>query len=342
MIRLAAKCLILGPLWLTALACCVWAFGALYFDFPLAKSLAAWIFAAVVLACLLALRGSVKKLAAAFIAFGLVLAWWSTLKPTATADWQPDVAELPWAEINGDEIVLHNIRHCDYRTPTDYTPRWETRTVRLSQLTGVDLAITYWGSPWMAHPVVSFQFADALPVCFSIETRKKKGQTYSAIGGLYRQFELICIAADERDVIRLRSNVRKGEEVFLYRVAIKPDRARERFLEYLNTVNQLREQPRWYNAVTTNCTTGIRTQHPASDRLPWDWRLLVNGKADEMLYEQGALLTAGLPFPELKQRALINPAARTAPDADDFSRLIREGRPGFAASGEAVKPKPNP
>ena len=119
----------------------------------------------------------------------------------------------------------------------------------------------FWGSPWIAHPIVSFQFADAPPLCFSIEIRKKLGQTYSTIGGLYRQYELIYIVADERDVIRLRTNYRK-EDVYLYRTTISPAHARERFLEYIHSLNALRNKPRWYNAITTNCTTSIRTQHP--------------------------------------------------------------------------------
>ena len=121
---------------------------------------------------------------------------------------------------------MHNVRNCDYRTETDYTPHWETRTVRLSQITGIDLAINYWGSSWIAHPIVSFQFADAPPVCFSIEVRKKIGQAYSAIGGFYRQFALIYIVADERDVIRVRTNYRKGEDVYLYHTTIPAGRKR--------------------------------------------------------------------------------------------------------------------
>jgi hypothetical protein len=211
----------------------------------------------------------------------------------------------------------------------DYTPHWDTRTVRLSQITGTDLAINYWGSPWMAHPIASFQFADALPVCFSIETRKKVGQSYSAVGGLYRQFELTYIVADERDVIRVRTNYRHGEDIYLYRTTFTPVQSRERFLEYIHSLNQLRDQPRWYNAITTNCTTNIRTQHPTNERIPWDWRMLLNGKMDEMLYTRHAIATADLPFAELKQRARINPAAQAANEAPDFSRRIREGRPGF-------------
>ena len=315
--------------WLVALGCGAWAFGALHFDFPVLKSAVAWAFALALVAGLVFLRGQWRKLGAVFAAFALVLAWWLTLQPAGEGHWQPDVAETGWAEIAGDTVTLHNVRNCDYRTETDYTPRWETRTVRLSQLTGFDIAINYWGSPYMAHPIVSFQFADAPPVCFSIETRKKTGQTYSAIGGLYRQFELIYIAADERDVIRVRTNYRHGEDIYLYRTTATPAQARERFLEYLRSLNQIRDHPRWYNALTTNCTTTIRDQHPSAERTPWDWRILLNGKGDELMFERHMIATAGLPFPELKKRALINPAAQAADDAPDFSARIREDRPGF-------------
>ena len=134
--------------------------------------------------------------------------------------------------------------------------------------------------------------------------------------------------ADERDVIRLRTNYRK-ENIYLYRTTISPAQARERFLEYIHSLNALRDKPRWYNAITTNCTTSIRTQQPPSERMPWDWRILLNGKGDELMFERKTIVTAGLPFAELKKRALIDAAARAANDAPDFSRRIREGRPGF-------------
>lgn len=291
----------------------------------------AWGFLILMIGMLVKVRGGWRKLAVAWGGVALVLAWWLTQQPRQDRVWQADVAELAWADIKGEEITLHNIRNFDYRTETDYTPRWETRTVRLSQLTGVDLFVNYWGSPWMAHPIVSFQFADAPPVCFSIETRKELGESYSAIGGIYRQYELIYTMADERDVVRLRTNFRKGEDAYLYQTTIKPDQARERFLEYLTTMNQLREQPRWYNAITTNCTTAIRSQHPAGERPPWDWRMLVNGKGDELMYERHQIVTDGLPLSELRTKALINVAAMEANAAPDFSMLIRKNRPGFSS-----------
>jgi hypothetical protein len=311
---------------IVAALCVAWALGALYFDFPKAGAFAAIFFVIALFAIVVFVRGKLLKLGIIFAACALVASWWLSLKPSNDQPWQSDVAQTAWAEINGDEITIHNVRNCDYRTETDFTPHWETRTVWLSRLTGMDVAINYWGSPWIAHPIVSFQFADAFPLCFSIETRKTIGQTYSALEGLYRQYTLIYVVADERDCIRLRTNYR-CEDVYLYHTLASAARARQRFREYINTINILHDNPRWYNAVTSNCTTSIRTQRAANLRAPWDWRILFNGKADEMLYQDHAIATGGLPFAELKQRSLINERARAADDDPDFSRVIREGLP---------------
>ena len=321
--------------WISGLLCAIiaiiaaaWAFGAVWFDGPFGpgNKIAAALLAIAFVVVLLFVRPFWRKLWIFVVLFAGVLMWWLTLSPTSDSDWQPDVAQKARAEIQGDEVTLHNVRNCDYRTEADYTPHWETRTVRISQITGIDLAVNYWGSPWIAHPILSFQLADAPPICFSIETRKKLGQTYSTIGGLYRQFELIYIVADERDVIRVRTNYRKGEDIYLYHTTISPVHARERFLEYIHSLNALRDKPRWYNAVTTNCTTSIRTQHPPGERIPWDWRILLNGKGDELLYQHG-VIDRSLPFAELKARSLVNARAQAAGDSPDFSQLIRVGLP---------------
>jgi hypothetical protein len=318
--------ILIALVWIAAILCTAWAVGALYFDFPKAGAFVAILFVLALLAIVLFVHKKLLNLGIVFGAFAVVVSWWLTLKPSNDRPWQPDVDETAWTEINGDEITIHNVRNCDYRTATDFTPHWETRKVRLSQITGMDVAINYWGSPWIAHPIVSFQFADALPLCFSIETRKTVGQQYSTLEGFYRQYTLIYVVADERDCIRLRTNYRR-EDVYLYHTLASPTQARERFREYINTVNVLHENPRWYNAVTSNCTTSIRTQRAANLRVPWDWRILFNGKADEMLYQNHAIATGGLPFAELKQRSLINERARAADQNPDFSIIIREGLP---------------
>jgi len=317
--------------WVGLFAATAWTFGALWFDFPVKvlRHPLAVCFVLGALAALFMVRPVWRAKAGLAAVILAVIAWWFTLRPSNNRVWQPDVAQQAWAEVDGNMVTLHNVRNCDYRTDTDYTVHWETRTVDLAKITGVDIAICRWGATSICHPLLSFRFADAVPVAISIETRKEAGEAYSAIRGLYRQYELIYLAADERDVLRVRTNYRVGEDIYLYHTNVTPAAARERFLDYLASMNELRQHPRWYNAVTTNCTTSIRTQHKVSQRLPWDSRLLVNGKIDQMLFELGVLATDGLPFAELHKQALITPAAKAADQSPDFSRLIRENRPGF-------------
>ncbi len=325
LIRRTLRALVWVLLWLVATGCALWAVGAFYYDFPWvgARSTAAILLALAFVAALVFMPGKWFKLGTVAAAFLAIVVWWSTLHPRNDRNWKPEVAQTGWAEVHDDEVVFHNLRKFDYRSETDFTPRWETRTVRLSQLTGLDLAINYWGSPWMAHPIASFQFADSPPVCFSIETRMEVGESYSPIGGFYRRYELTYIAADESDVMRVRTNFRKGEDIYLYRTTASKEQARSMFLDYVKALNAIHENPRWYNAITTNCTTSIRNQRTPAQRSRWDWRMLLNGQADEMLYERGALVTRGLPFAELKQQSLINTIARESNNADDFTSRIR-------------------
>ena len=144
---------------------------------------------------------------------------------------------------------------------------------------------------------------------------------------------MIYLVADERDLVRLRTNIRKGETAYVYRTTLDVGEARQRLLEYVASINGLADRPQWYNALDKNCTTAIRTQHPATDRSAWDWRILVNGKMDELFYARGVLRTGGLPFAELRRQALVNAAAKSADRDPEFSRRIREERAGFGADG---------
>lgn len=317
--------------WPVVLLCLLWAVGALYFDLPWAalRTPAAILYPLAAFVIAWRVRGAWKKVGVIFAAFALVTAWWLTLQPSNDRDWQPEVDRTAWAEIDGDVVTIHNVRNFDYRTATDFTPRWETRTVRLSQLTEGDLYINFWGSDLMAHPIASFQFADGPPIAISIEIRREVGEGFSALGGLYRQFELVYVVGDEKDLVRVRTNFRPGEDVYLYRTTLTPDEARERFLEYITVLNSLHQRPRWYNAVFANCTTAIRSQRQRALRSVWDWRMLINGRGDQMLFERGAIVTGGLPFDQLRAQALINKAAQQASDSPTFSQDIRKGRVGF-------------
>jgi hypothetical protein len=302
-----------------------WAAGALYFDLPAPSVIrhvaAAFWVVAVFIAWFWLPHRRWSRLVVGLV-FLCILAWWFSIPPQQDRDWKPDVAVLPDAVIDGEQVTINNVRNFDWRSLTDFTPRYETRTYNLSRLLGADLFVIYWGSPLIAHTIASFDFGDEGRICFSIETRPARGKAYSAIGGLYRQFELIYVAVDERDAIRVRTNFRKDEQVYLYHLNLPGEEVRARFLEYLRRMNQLHTRPEWYNAITSNCTTNIRTQHVVARPAPWDWRILVDGKGDELLYERG-VLDRSVPFAELKRRAHINNRAHTADNAPDFSERIR-------------------
>ena len=323
------RCVACTLIWFFLGVATLWAGGALYFDVRvswLRVSLAA-VYGLGILAVWIWIRRPWKMVITA-AGFAVVLAWWFTLQPLNNRDWLPDSVVLPFAEINGNQIKLRNIRNCDYRTETDYDVHYYDKTFDLDQLRTVDLYLVTWGSPDIAHTMVSFGFTGGDHVCFSIETRKEKGEEYSAVKGFFRQFELTYIIADERDVVRLRTNYRAGEEVCLYRLQATPSQGRQLFLDYLRRADELHERAEWYNALTDNCTTAIRTQRAASDRAPLDWRMLLNGHLDELLFERGIIVT-NLPFAELKKLSNINERARAADGAADFSSQIRRGLPGF-------------
>jgi hypothetical protein len=268
--------------------------------------------------------------------FVLVVGWWQTIPPLNTRDWQPDVRVLPYASLEGGRVTIHNVRNCDYRTETDYDVRLDDRTYDIDRLKTADLFIVYWGSPLICHTMLSFGFDGDGYVCISIETRKEAGEDYSAIKGFFKQFELTYIVADERDVVRLRTNYRKGEEVYLYRLNARPELVREVFLDYLKSINSLNDRPEWYNALTSNCTSNIRGHtKPYAPKSRWDWRLVVNGYIDELIYNNGAL-NRSLPFDELKARSHINDSAREAGKDPGFSIRIRAGLPGIVQGGKEV------
>ncbi|MEW6077898.1 MAG: DUF4105 domain-containing protein [Thermodesulfobacteriota bacterium] len=265
-------------------------------------------------------------------AFLVPLASFLLMQPSNDRNWQPDVARTPYAEISGDRLVVHDVRNNVYRSETDYTPAYETRTYDLSKLKGVDVMLTDWGLKYIAHTMVSFAFEGDDYLCFSIETRKETGESYSAVRGFFRQYELIYIAGDERDLVRLRTDFRKGENVYLYRMRFaSPDDARRVLLGYLERINRLHEHPQWYNALTENCMTSAfrLARRETSEKRKWHWSIILNGFADRHAYENKRIDTS-LPFDELKRLSLINERALAAGDGPDFSRKIREGLPGMS------------
>jgi hypothetical protein len=277
-------------------------------------------------------RGQRFALPVFAVALAAVAVWWGGLRPSNERDWQPEVARLAYATIAGDMVTVHNIRNFDYRTETDFTPAYYDRTYDLKTLDSADLVAVYWMGPAIAHLLLSFGFGDD-HLAISIEARKEKGEGYSSAKGFFRQYELYYVVADERDVLRVRTNYRKDppEDVYVYPLRVPRENIRRVFLEYVRKMNALRARPEFYNTLTTNCTTAILMNtrvNPGS--LPFSWKVLLSGYTPAYVYESGRI-DQSLPFEELQRRSLVNAAAQAADQAPDFSRRIRAGLPGTAS-----------
>lgn len=265
---------------------------------------------------------------AVFVAlFVTVLGWFLSRAASNDRDWADECARVAYAEIDGDRVTLRNVRNFAYRTETDFTPRWEDRGYDLRTVERADLFLVHWGSPHIAHVMVSFEFDDGRHLCVSIEARKERTESYSAVGGFFRQFELIYVFADERDVVRLRTNYRTGEDVYLYQTDLSPAQARAALESYLGAANSLAAAPRFYNALTSNCATNVLEHARRGGGVaPLTADVLLGGHADRQAYRNGRL-DGSIAFDELKRRSLINPVARAADGDPNFSRSIRAGLP---------------
>lgn len=307
-----------------------WGALALWFDGSASRLIAECLavgFAVICIAPVVLIRPLYRGLIVAFVPIIAVAFWWTSIAPSNTRDWTPEVARVPQATFDGNNMTIENVRNFKYRSETDYTERWETRRYNLDKVRGVDMFLSYWGPTRIAHTIASWEFDDGQHLAISIETRKETGESYFALRGFFRQYELAYVVADERDLIGLRTDYR-GEQVYLYRLRVPAAQARALLVDYLQEANRLAKHPRWYNALTSNCTTMIRyhAQNIAAGR-PFDWRILVNGRVDELAYERGQIDTS-LPFAVLRARSNITEKARAADDSQDFSTRIRENVPG--------------
>ncbi|MCX7098647.1 MAG: DUF4105 domain-containing protein [Methylococcales bacterium] len=255
----------------------------------------------------------------------VLVGWWFAVKPLNDRQWQADLAKLPYAIVEGDAVTVHNIRNVDYRTEVDFSPAYYSKKFDVNKLEGLDLFAIYWMGPAIAHTIVSFNFGDQGYLAVSIEARKELGEGYSTIKGFFRQYELTYIVADERDVIRLRTNYRKDpvEDVYLYQLHPPKANLHRLFMEYIKEINGLHEKPAFYNTLLDNCTTAIWFNTRVNPgHLPFSWKILLSGYLPEYLYEANAF-ASHIPFETLQKQAYINRMAHTVGLSADFSRQIR-------------------
>jgi len=285
------------------------------------------IFCCVVLAMLWRHRPFTGMTVFAIVFAGLLL-WWQSIKPSNNRIWADDVAQMTSGVVQGNHVVLHNVRNFDWRTDTDYTPRWETRLYDLDQLKSVDLITSYWSGPAIAHVLISFGFDDGQQVAFSVEIRREKSEDFSEIGGFFKEFELSVIAADERDVIRVRTNVR-AEDDYLYRIQMPVPAMRALFLAYVREADSLVVTPQFYNTITVNCTMLVyHMMRGIVGYLPFDYRLLLSGYLPGYVYKVGGLDTR-YPLEQLREVGRITERARAADRSASFSAAIRAGIPSL-------------
>jgi hypothetical protein len=296
---------------------------------PALKVLSAmWIvFGLAVLAALWQGR-AILGLAAYSIGFLGLLVWWCRLRPSNDRLWADDVARMTTGTVSGNIVTLQNVRNFAWRTKSDYTQRWETRSYELDRLDSVDMIMSHWTGRMIAHMLISFGFHGGGHVAFSVEIRREKRQSFSEVGGFFKEFELSVIAADERDVIRVRTNVR-GEDAFLYRLVMPAATMRSLFLGYVEQANRLVRTPRFYNTITVNCTTLVfHMMNRIAGGLPLSYRVLLSGYMPEYVYSIG-YLDSRYSLAQLRERGHITERAKRADLSATFSEDIRLGVPGI-------------
>ncbi|WP_426703166.1 DUF4105 domain-containing protein [Rhodanobacter sp. Col0626] len=285
---------------------------------------AVWIVVVIALAAITISRRSWLPLGAYVAMYAVLLGWWVSIAPSNQRIWADDVSRPLVGKVVGNEVTLDNVRNFNWRSDTDYDARWETRHYDLDHLASADAVLSYWSSKAIAHAMISFGFDDGSHVVFSVEIRKQRGQQYSAIGGFFKQFETALVAADERDIIRVRTNVR-GEDDYLYPLRMNKAAMRALFLSYVHAANTLAGTPAFYNTITSNCTTIVyRMARQIDPGLPWDIRLLMTGYLPGYLHDAGAV-DQSVPVDELRRRGRVTERARNTTAGDDFSRAIRAG-----------------
>ncbi|HLN49286.1 MAG TPA: DUF4105 domain-containing protein [Steroidobacteraceae bacterium] len=311
--------------------CTCWGALALWYQAPGGPALkisflALW--AAVGLACAVALwmRRVRLGLLGFALAFGGLIVWWHGLAPSNDRLWADDVARITSGTVEGNRVTMHNVRNFMWRSDTDYMPRWETRSYDLDRLKSVDMILSYWGSPAIAHLMVSFGFDGGDYLAYSVEIRRERHENFSEIGGFFKEFELSIIAADERDIVQVRTNVR-DERDYLYHIRLPALEMRSLFLTYIDVANRLVRHPRFYNTVTANCTTLVyHMLKRIVGHLPVDYRVLFSGYLPEYVYSIGGLDNR-YPLEELRSLGYISERAKRANGSADFSAAIRQGVP---------------
>jgi len=256
--------------------------------------------------------------------FLLIIVIWTSVKPSNDRDWTLDQKILPYSVQEGNIINIYNIRNFTYYNTSIYYPSYYNKTFNLSQLDSVWYIVEPF-SNWegSAHTFLSFGFNDSY-IAVSVEIRKEKGEQFSPVKGLFKQYEIMYVLGDEEDLIKLRSNYR-NDSVYVYPVNTTQETMQLLFIDILNHTNKLYTAPEFYNSISNTCTTNIakHANHIRPGRIPFSFAILAPGYSDRFAYNLGIINTT-LPYEEIRTHYKINERALKYANSSDFSLRIRE------------------
>lgn len=248
-------------------------------------------------------------------------------KPSLERNWTPDQQILATASFDGDKVAIKNIRNISYRTTTDYDVSYYNKTFDLNKIKRVWFMVEPFSGHGFgaAHTLLSFEFENDEFVSISVEIRKEQGESFSPIKGLLRQYELVYVIADERDVIKLRSNYRK-DDVYLYPIKTTKEKTRELFVSMLERANKLGNEPEFYNTLTSTCTTNLvdHVNLLSEGKVPFSFKTLMPAYADEYALTLGLINDEETDIEKLRAKYKINEKAEKFADDVRFSVKIRE------------------
>jgi hypothetical protein len=246
------------------------------------------------------------------------------VQPSTERNWSRDQEVLPVAQLNGNLATIRNIRNFTYRTTDDYTPAYYDKTFDLNELESAWFVVEPFGKGGAAHTFVSFGFGGNDFVAISVEIRKEIGESFSVFKGLMRQYEVMYVVGDERDLVKLRTNYR-NDTVYLYPIRTTRQKMRAMFVSMLERANKLAREPEFYNTLTNTCTTNLvsHVNLITPRKVPFSFATLLPANSDRLAYDLG-MLDTNLPFEEARRQFQINDLARRYADDPQFSVRIRE------------------
>ena len=274
------------------------------------------------------LRPILKYLGLTLLAVAVVFIVWQLLKPIPTdLDWKDTLKVLASAQFKGNLVTVRNIRNFQYDAsgiPT--VENYYDKTYDLNKIRKVWYVSDPFnpGSPF-AHTFLSFEFTDGSYLAITIEARLGKGQSYGLFNGVLHTFPIMYIAADERDVVYIRTNIFK-DGVYVYPLKATPAQGKLLLTDMLTRMNELAVHPEWYNGVYSNCTSNIadHVNRIWPGLLPrFDWQTVFTGFADKLALDKG-LFDTTLPLDQARTKFSVSGVAQKVGYVKNFSDLIRQ------------------